>query len=301
MRNGHGLAFDGQLTLLFGGADERQVLDDTWGWDGRTWRGFAAPGPAPRTFPVMASADPGTVYLFGGRRVLFGATLDTSQLLDDLWRWQEQRWERVGAPGPLARAEAAAAWDPVRRRLMVFGGYAIHAGAIESLGDTWEFGDGRWTRYDVVGPAPRHGAVAAFEPESGEVLLDGGNGGRADTWSWNGARWRPVDRAPTPGRYNAVATTMGVGGPVMRFGGWDGAARHGDTWLWRSGSWHRRDGAAPPARNHSAVAYDARRARVVLVGGHDGERVFGDVWEWDDCSWRQVLDTAPIRRIDNGH
>lgn len=303
-RNAHGLAFDGRVALLFGGASERAVLDDTWAWDGRMWRRLDRSGPPARTFPLMVSAPGDGAYLFGGRRVLFGTDLQATQLLSDLWRWDGQRWVTIGADGPRARAEAAGAWDHVRQRLVVFGGYTISDSAVHPLGDTWEFGDGSWREYrGGPSPSPRHGAVAAWDATIGEVVLFGGNGGMSDSWAWNGTRWRRLDAGAVPGRYNAAAATGADGLPVLRFGGWDGRRRHGDSWVLSDGAWRRMFDrvSRPAARNHAAMTYDSVRRRFVMVGGHDGHRVFGDVWEADARGWRRAHAVAPRRRVDNQH
>lgn len=304
VRNAHGLAFDGQASVLFGGATDRKVVAETWAWDGMTWRRFDAPGPDGRTFPVMVAAPGDGVYLFGGRRVLFGTDLQPSQFMSDLWQWDGHAWTRIPSDGPSGRAEAAGAWDPRRRRLVVFGGYDIRDGALHRLGDTWEFGDGHWQeRSGVAGPSPRHGAVAAFDDALGEVVLFGGNGGLSDTWAWNGTRWRRIDAGAVPGRYNAAASAGAPGLPVLRFGGWDGRRRQSDTWTLRSGVWVRpfSRGPTPSPRNHAAMTYDAVRRRFVVVGGHEGGRVFGDVWEADYEGWRRVHTVPARRRVENQH
>jgi hypothetical protein len=300
VRNAHGLAFDGQLTVLFGGADAAAVRGDTWGWDGSAWTRLQTAGPSPRTFPVMAAGDAGEVHLFGGRRVLFGRDLDPSQFLADLWRWTGHDWVRIDADGPAGRAEAAAAWDPRRRRLVVFGGYTVREGVVHRLGDTWEFGDGRWHERTAAGPSARNGAVAAFDHALGEVVLFGGSGAVNDTWAWNGERWRRLEAGAPPGRYNA-AMASGPARSVLRFGGWDGRRRQRDTWTLLASGWRPVTGAGPGPRNHSAMAFDARRGRVVLVGGHDGDTVFGDVWEMAERRWLPVLRVPSQRRIENGH
>lgn len=300
VRNAHGLAFDGRQIVLFGGADAAQVRGDTWGWDGCAWHLLASQGPDPRTFPLMVSDGHDRIYLYGGRRVLFGHSLEPSQLLRDLWQWNGRRWARLSDDGPSARAEAAGAWDPVRRRLLVFGGYTIRNGVVQAMGDTWEFGEGRWVHHEVSGPAARHGATAAFDPVSQEVVLFGGNGAMSDTWLWNGARWRRGN-GESPGRYNAASTTVHPGGPVLRFGGWTGAERSADSWEWRGAAWTPAEGAAPPARNHAALAFDWNRGRAVLVGGHDGSRVFGDVWERANEQWVRVFEGAATERVRNDH
>ncbi|MFN8061583.1 MAG: hypothetical protein U0Q12_20660 [Vicinamibacterales bacterium] len=303
VRNAHGLAFDGRLTVLFGGASERAVVGDTWGWNGRSWQLLCGTGPASRTFPVMVGVPGEGVLLFGGRRVLFGAGLEPSQFLADLWSWDGRTWRALAATGPSGRAEAAGAWDSKRRRLVVFGGYAARDGDIARLGDTWEFGEGRWQQLaPEIAPAPRHGAAAWYDSGLGEVVLFGGNGASGESWSWNGTRWRRLDDRDVPGRYNAAVSAGGERLPVLRFGGWDGSRRRDDTWTWWSGAWTAVfSGASPSPRNHAALAYDSRRDRYVLVGGHDGDRVFGDVWEADDRGWTQRLAVVPRQRVDNSH
>lgn len=302
-RNAHGLAFDGRVALLFGGATDREVRGDTWGWDGRRWWRFDVGGPSPRTFPVMVAAGTGDAYLFGGRRVLFGTSIEPSQLVGDLWLWRRGLWTRVDVPGPEPRAEAAGAWDPRRRRLVVFGGYTVAEGAVRPLADTWEFGDGQWTRFDVEGPGARHGAGMAFDHASAEVVLFGGNGGRTDQWAWNGRRWRVVPPLATtgspPGAYLAAVTATDRLG-IVRVGGWNGRARVDDVWALANGGWTKL-APGPHARNHAAMTYDDLRRRVVLVGGHDGEHVFGDVWELADATWRRVFDGGTALRVENGH
>lgn len=303
-RNAHGLAFDGRLTLLFGGATAAAVMGDTWGWDGSAWTQLAKDGPPPRTFAAMVSDEQsGVVYLFGGRRVLFGPVLDDNQFLGDLWRWDGHAWSNVGVIGPVPRAESAAAWDQRRRRLIVFGGYRAVGGVVSLLGDTWEFDGARWALAATEGPSPRSGAAMFFDEALGKAILFGGSGARSDTWAWDGEAWHQVGGRAAPGRYNAAATWDSTGRLALRFGGWDSATRTSDTWVWRDRQWHDVSRqSAPSRRNHSAMAFDRLRNRVVLYGGHDGEYVFGDLWEWDaSTGWLDVAPAPPTRRVANGH
>lgn len=236
VRNAHGLAFDGQVVLLFGGADEGAVRGDSWGWTGSAWRQFDVPGPAARTFPVMVAAEPGEVYLFGGRRMLFGQTLDRAQFLDDFWRWDGARWSSISAVGPPARAEAAAAWDAGRRKLVLFGGYTVTDGTVVPLGDTWEYSDGRWTDVSASGPSARHGASAAYDATTRQVVVYGGNGPSNETWAWNGSRWRRLN-LETAARYNSAMMAGGLDTPIARRAGnvsLVSALRRGTTQRWRS-------------------------------------------------------------------
>jgi hypothetical protein len=99
---------------------------------------------------------------------------------------------------PTARVGAAAAWDPVRARLLYFGGEVDGA----PQADTWTYDGTTWTRLDVGGPAARSGAAAAWDPARARVVLFGGRGRSAqgdvtayfaDTWTWDGAAWTELE------------------------------------------------------------------------------------------------------------
>jgi hypothetical protein len=287
--------------ILFGGADHRRVRGDTWSWNGTTWRRVARRGPEPRSFASMAfDAARGTVVLFGGNRVLFGDGRGDT-FLADTWLLTGSTWRPVAGAGPEPRAESAAAYDPHRGRLVLFGGYRRTAERRERLGDTWEWDGQRWEKVASSGPSPRNGAVMMYDEVRRRIVLFGGSGGAADTWEWDGRSWEERPSGSVPGRYNAAAAWVASARYGLRFGGWTGNGRAGDTWRLDRAGWHLLDLPGPEPRNHAALAYDSRRSRAVLFGGHDGERVFGDTWEWDGERWRRVAWVPPRRRIPNGH
>jgi hypothetical protein len=313
-RNAHAMAYDDarDRVILFGGADERSVRGDTWGWDGRKWHLLATEGPPARTFPVMASdARHGRVLLFGGNRVLFGAEPAASTLLRDLWAWDGRRWHQLsdGDAGPSARAEACGAYDERRQRFVVFGGYEKTGATRRRLGDTWEWDGTSWARVAESGPSPRNGASMTYVPPGGAtpagMVLFGGSTGtpppRDDTWLWDGQKWSLLPVQASGGRFNPVMAYDEDRRETLRFGGWTGEGRADDFWRWRDDAWLRIGEQGPSPRNHSAWAYDRARRAIFLYGGHDGDRVFGDTWTWDGRAWNHVTKGAPLARVDNGH
>jgi hypothetical protein len=307
VRNAHGMVFDmkRQQVVLHGGADESRVRDDTWTWNGRTWRFIASGGPGPRTFPAMAFDETrGEALLFGGNRVLFGTGApDPNTLLDDTWTLRGSTWRRSSASGPSARAEAAMAYDRRRRRTVLFGGYSIASAGRVRLGDTWEWNGERWYLVATAGPKARNGASLAFDETRGIIVLSGGPPAfvERETWEWNGASWKRSPEPSPPGRFNPVMVYHAGMKALLRFGGWTGKVRAADTWLRTDGAWHEVGGPGPSPRNHAAMAYDSAKRRAVLFGGHDGDFVFGDTWEFDGTAWRQVAGAAPQKRVNNGH
>ncbi len=73
-----------------------------------------------------------TVLLFGG---LDGALRG----LSDTWSWDGSAWTQLDVSGPTPRGHHAMAGDPVRKRVVLFGG------SVQSnLGDTWEWDGEQW-------------------------------------------------------------------------------------------------------------------------------------------------------------
>jgi hypothetical protein len=72
----------------------------------------------------------GVVVLYGG----FAA--DTN--FNDTWEWDGVQWTRINVPGPTARNDFGLAYDPKRRKVVLFGGTpGVHD---QWLNETWEYG-----------------------------------------------------------------------------------------------------------------------------------------------------------------
>jgi hypothetical protein len=149
----HAMAYDSRRgrVVLFGGlGEDREYAGDTWEWDGRAWTRVATEGPPPRARHRMAyDAGAGAVLLHGGSGVKTtpGPGFD---VVGDVWSWDGARWTEVAAtPGP--RFMHAMAYDPVRRRVVSFGGNA--SGSSPALADLWEWDGRNWTRGPGGAPA----------------------------------------------------------------------------------------------------------------------------------------------------
>lgn len=99
-------------------------------------------------------------------------TAPPSQLADGAW-------SLVNAPAP--RSQHVAVWDPVGRRMLVFGG----SGG-SRLRDVWSYSPDldRWTPLPTTGPAPDDfsGRTAVWDPVRGQVVLYGGFRSGDDLW-----------------------------------------------------------------------------------------------------------------------
>ena len=221
-----------------------------------------------------------------------------------LWRWDGAAWSEVEAPGPApsARAFFAAAHDPVRDVVVVYGGEDADAVSDE----TWEWDGTVWRGSGGSAPGPRVAASLAWDPSTSAVVLYGGNGAdaepgviRDDAWSWDGDVWTQLSGSgPVPGRWPA-AMVAGDDGQLLAYGGHQVADEAlppalGDTWVWADGAWTLADDAGGPGPLVNAQALVHPTLGTLLAGGSDFDRENGDVWRWTGDRWetyaREVLE-----------
>lgn len=119
--------------LMFGGMLSATGVstDETWTWDGADWHAQSpTTSPPPRNNHAM-------VFLEGCNRILlFGGDDGMGSVLGDTWLWNGSTWVDLTpalASSPPARRQHMMAYDPIRRQVVLFGGWdgASH------LGDTW--------------------------------------------------------------------------------------------------------------------------------------------------------------------
>lgn len=206
---------------------------------------------------------------------------------------------------------AAIAYDPVRRRVVMFGGQApddLDTGAVHS--DTTYLWDGvSWSAAPVLlAPSPRRDAGMVFDAARRVTVLYGGYAGDpddspfTDTWTWDGHQWTQHIPAMKPPRRAQFAMTYDAANKrVVMFGGCtkaDGCLN--DTWTWDGSTWTELvTPTRPGARREHAMAYDPVRGVVVMAGGNDDGRVgaaeLADTWELRGSTWVQTVTTQPAQ------
>jgi hypothetical protein len=191
-RGHHALTYDAARhhVVLFGNND-RTPTTDTWAWNGRTWERLAAEGPPPRgVFASAFDAKRSKLVIFGG------CCAEGVGLVGDTWEWDGRRWTQIAtATAPSPRLDSRMAYDPVRDRIVLFGGGDRRT----NFADTWEYDGQRWVRLEVDGPSPRNGHAMVYDPRARAILLFGGRTEPDyfnDFWAFDGA-WR---RMPGPTR-----------------------------------------------------------------------------------------------------
>lgn len=203
---------------------------------------------------------------------------------------------RLGAMTPQVRLGHTAVYDPLRNRIIVFGGW--NQGGPRN--DVWTLslsGTPEWNKISPFAPFPpgrsRHGAI--YDPIRDRLVIFGGrdaaNAPLGDVWSLALDEEIPCWTQMTPGgappsaRYNHSAEYDHVRDRIVVFGGYDGSApMMNDLWalsLDGAPEWSPLSfpGGPPDPRSGHGAIYDPVRDRMIFVWGHDLTRLWNDTWE----------------------
>src|SRR2546422_7377796 len=207
----------------------------------------------------------------GDRMVIFaGYSLDPypggqSHFYNDVWALSlsgSSAWTHLMPTGtpPNIRREHSAIYDPVRKRMIVFGGYSFSS----TYGDVWALslvGTPAWTQLTPAGtpPSPRYAHSAIYDPVRDRMLVFGGNDGAMQS------DMRELSLSGTP------------------------------TWTQLTPS-----GSPPPARDRHTAVYDPGLDRMIVTCGFDGTRYFNDSWSLSLTGTPQWNALAPLGPLPQG-
>lgn len=255
----------------------------TLGWNGTAWVPIATahlPDPD-STFWGQAVYDSARAELF-----VYGGSAQG-------WRFGGADWvlsEAVAMPAP--RRGAAAAYDGIGHRVVMFGGNTFSLD--ETGAETWAWDGQHWRRLapsDSPGPLVDHNLV---RDSSRDVLVLFGGADPAghmgtETWEWDGHAWhqRKSTHSP-PARRAASMAYDSTRRRVVLFGGFDPPFQLlDDTWEWDGTDWEERSlPFSPSRRSGAAMVFDEPSQRVLLFGGLDETNAsLGDTWTYDGEHW----------------
>src|SRR5580704_15073243 len=96
-------------------------------------------------------------------------------------------WTQLSpATSPSARAYPSMAYDPVSKKIILFGGFSAKG----YLNDTWSFDGTNWTHLSTSSAPPvRTNASMIFDKGSRKLVMFGGYNGSnylGDTWTFDG-------------------------------------------------------------------------------------------------------------------
>jgi hypothetical protein len=297
--------------VVFGGTYNDGVthyLNDVWSMsltDPPNCAAFAVAGTSPvGRFGHSAIYDPARnrILVFGG--YYYGGGY---HYLNDLWVLTltgTPTWTQITPAGniPSPRAGQTAVYDPLRDRMVVFGGYS-YDGSYHYFNDAWSLSLGEppvWSQIPVGGTLPpaRAGHAAVYDPVRDRLLVSGGyyfdtaSHYLGDAWALSfGASptWAALARDGTwPGpRAGHAAVYDALGDRMWILGGYfydTGPHVLNDSWaldLADNSAWWplSQPSTAMPQRSGHSGAYDQTSGRIVVFGGkHGASSYLQDVW-----------------------
>jgi len=210
-------------------------LNDTWVWNGATWK-QAHPNvvPPPTNYSAMAY-DPSlglTVLLDGGFT----------------WTFDGLEWTK-GIPTPPGKGADPMAYDPASGTLVLLSLSAANTATLQLA--TWHFDGKAWTEQPSTGlPVNWSPALIAQDPLSGSLM---GVDGQGRTWAWDGRSWTVLNVKTIAAYGGAAITYDSTRHLVLVFGG-QGANGQAvsDLWAWDGTQWTQLQGGQqlptpPPA------------------------------------------------------
>lgn len=154
--------------VMHGGNSLAGTLTDTWEWNGVDWVQIpTANHPLPLRYAADMAYD-----AVGNGLVLFSGYPGA---LPDTWYFDGVNWtQRTTVNAPPGRWDHTLATDPIRGRIVLFGG--------SNTADTWEFDGVDWLqRTPATLPPGRYDDYMAYDLRRGQVVMFGGDN-RNDTW-----------------------------------------------------------------------------------------------------------------------
>jgi hypothetical protein len=254
------------------------------------------PTPVPNQpvtgFGFSAVDDPSAHQL-----VLFGGV----DSYTTTWLWDGRRWT-LAHPfvSPEGRFGAAAAYDPVTRVVMLYGGRLASGNIVD---DTWAWDGKAWQQLDVGtgSPPAGEGGTMAWDVASNELVLIAGDG----TWVWTGVHW---DRQPKGDLPSGTAIGGAAFDPVTQaLIAVTCCAPHITTYRWDGNAWHQisTDSNAPAI---VSLALDPVSNRLLLCSDPTTSVVGQQMWSWSGSNWVRLagarlpaLPEAEVTDVEDGH
>jgi N-acetylneuraminic acid mutarotase len=231
--------------ILYGGVGVKSpcYFDDTWSYDGKDWTEIECENRPEQRYKATMVFDESLqkVILFGGQ-AKDGAYIGNCYLFDG------NNWEYLPLCGggeahafyPLGRRDTKMIWDPVRKRIVLFGGEMPF---MNTYGDTWEFYNKKWHKVHTNHhPHARTGIGLTYYKPIGKCVLFGGVGYSEygspiyynDIWEYDGNDWKKIEvNNPPVARKDMVFEYFNKILSIYMFGGnsvEDSIEYFGDTW-----------------------------------------------------------------------
>jgi len=263
----------------------------------RRWElraGASQPGPlfAPRLVYDEARR---TVIMYGG----FSGPVDASTPSAAMWELTASGWQKLCDPcDPGPRVYHAMAYDPVRDRIVLYGGTSNGTTGVDTVFE-W---DGAWTQTTTTGPTGTPGArelsSLVYDLQHSRMLLFGGEGPDDapldDVWSYAAGAWTRLPSASTSPKQLAGAGTATAYDPargILALRDDDETGRD-DLWAWNNGWTQVCTACSARPRISASLVYDPTLATTYLINGYDtsmNDEIDG-TWRFDGTKFMKMAE-----------
>lgn len=272
-----------EKVVLFGGSTaadssrRRTYLNDVWVWDTSQWsQVYPENPPAGRAAHAMVwDSGQDRMLVFGGLR---GFDDDNRpMLLDDTLALEGNSWRDLNPPAkPSARQSHAYAFDRVRNRFVIFGGYDVET---KPIFDTWAFDGTTWTRIAATSPSLGN-PLMVYDPARDETLLLGVTNEavftdrKTEMYKLVGDSWAKVgiesSKLPPCIGFGALIYEELYTRVVLQGGGCPSGSPVAETWVWHGTEWAQlQPRSSPGFVTGFGMANEPTRQKSVLFGGVD--------------------------------
>jgi hypothetical protein len=268
------------------------------------WASLAPSAPARERASGVYDHVNNRLVVFGGADAS-GARADVWELALASGRWSQ--WTVAGTP-PSARGGQSTIYDPVRNRMVIFGG---DDGVIYS-GEIWALslgGSPSWTHLIPVSPPgsesptglptpmPRSGHSAIYDSRRDRMVIYGGTSlignPLSDAWSFDfsTSHWTQLSPGIGPGQRSRHAAVYDDRGDRMLL--FAGQGSPSDLWElpFATGTWNQLTPSGPSPGNNRygcAAVYDTAADAMLIFGGPPNG--FGG---WANDTWILTLRGTP--------
>ncbi len=207
----------------------------------------------------------------------------------ETWEWDGSAWiwrEPKHSPSP--RLYHAMAYDPIRQRVVMFGGRTPSSSDPVDQ-DTWEWDGDDWIMRQLAIQPPameRHAMI--WDPLSQRILMYGAGEG----WAWDGNNWERVLSGLEPGVASGHAMAYDpIRQRIVMFGGVDVDGMAAKMHTWNGSSWELQTPMhSPSIQVNHRMAWDPTIGRILMLG-LDSTRTSGTTWAWDGSDWIELAPT----------
>ncbi len=318
---------DGMAFLSSGSDMYQHPINTTWSYSLAGQKGWFDTGftniagnwtPALTQHVAVWDQQRRRMILFGGQNASYALKNDVYAMQDTTWGYYY--WTQLSPAGtpPTPRMGAAAIYDPVGNRMLVFGGLdpsGYYRGDLYQLALA---GTPTWSHLTPAGgPTGRYGHSAIYDEPHHRMIVFGGSDSLSgaydnDVWALNlpAATWTHLapTGTPPPGRFQHTAVFDSRRDRMLVFGGQVASGSATDTWELNlaiaTPAWTKLASTAsatgmPYTRYLHAAVYDSTGDRMMVYGGLAPPLgIFGNPWAQKDLWSLQFDFTGQVAGVD---